>query len=271
MQPCGCGRAMRSTCLASKPPIGDRRPTQWQRSQYPQRYHDRIAIVHEGVDTDSRQARRDGAHVAEQRALPFALVTRSSPTAPAISSPIAGSTCSCGRCRKCSAAAEGAGADRRREWRQLRTPAARRCRLPGTAPRRARRDARSAARALSRPPALPAVPDGAADLHRPRLSDVPVRAVLVTARSDVGRLPRRRLPHATGRGSDQRRERTGGWSTSSTRRGLADSIITALTDGADQLRSAARETVIQRYDVRSVCLPAYLDLLKTLLPRGKTL
>src|SRR5205823_4430245 len=27
-------------------------PTRWQRSQYPQRYHDRIAIVHEGVDTD---------------------------------------------------------------------------------------------------------------------------------------------------------------------------------------------------------------------------
>src|SRR5258708_4569365 len=27
-------------------------PTQWQHSQYPQRYRDRITIVHEGVDTD---------------------------------------------------------------------------------------------------------------------------------------------------------------------------------------------------------------------------
>jgi glycosyltransferase involved in cell wall biosynthesis len=54
-------------------------------------------------------------------------------------------------------------------------------------------------------------------------------------------------------------------------KGLANRIIAALSDGAGGLRSAARETAIQRYDVKSVCLPAYLDLLKTLLPRGKTL
>ena len=53
--------------------------------------------------------------------------------------------------------------------------------------------------------------------------------------------------------------------------GLADHIVAALAEGGDDLRSAARETVIERYDVKSVCLPAYLGLLKTLLPRGKTL
>ena len=53
--------------------------------------------------------------------------------------------------------------------------------------------------------------------------------------------------------------------------GLADHIVAALAEGGDDLRSAARETAIQLYDVKTVCLPAYLDLLKTLLPRGKTL
>src|SRR3984893_13708836 len=54
--------------------------------------------------------------------------------------------------------------------------------------------------------------------------------------------------------------------------GLANRIIAALAAGSDDgLRLAARETVIERYDVKSVCLPAYLDLLKTLLPRGTTL
>src|ERR1700738_4923337 len=54
--------------------------------------------------------------------------------------------------------------------------------------------------------------------------------------------------------------------------GLANRIIAALAAGSDDgLRLAARETVIERYDVKSVCLPAYFDLLKTLLPRGTTL
>jgi glycosyltransferase involved in cell wall biosynthesis len=53
--------------------------------------------------------------------------------------------------------------------------------------------------------------------------------------------------------------------------GLVQHIITALAKGDDGVRLAARETVIERYDVKSVCLPAYLDLLKTLLPRGATL
>ena len=53
--------------------------------------------------------------------------------------------------------------------------------------------------------------------------------------------------------------------------GLADSITTALSDDDDRLRVAARETVIERYDLRSVCLPAYLNLLRTLLPAGRNL
>jgi glycosyltransferase involved in cell wall biosynthesis len=53
--------------------------------------------------------------------------------------------------------------------------------------------------------------------------------------------------------------------------GLAQHIIAALAEGDGGLRLAARETAIERYDVKSVCLPAYLDLLRTLLPRGTTL
>jgi glycosyltransferase involved in cell wall biosynthesis len=53
--------------------------------------------------------------------------------------------------------------------------------------------------------------------------------------------------------------------------GLADSITTALSDDDDRLRVAARETVIERYDLRSICLPAYLNLLRTLLPAGRNL
>jgi glycosyltransferase involved in cell wall biosynthesis len=52
---------------------------------------------------------------------------------------------------------------------------------------------------------------------------------------------------------------------------LADHIAAALADGGDGLRAAARETVIERYDMKSVCLPSYLGLLRTLLPRGETL
>ena len=52
---------------------------------------------------------------------------------------------------------------------------------------------------------------------------------------------------------------------------LSDQISAGLADGNDRLRSAARETVIEQYDLRSICLPAYLALLKTLLPRGAVL
>ena len=33
----------------------------------------------------------------------------------------------------------------------------------------------------------------------------------------------------------------------------------------DRIRTAARQTVITRYDLNAVCLPAYLDLLRSLL------
>src|SRR5262249_37943620 len=51
--------------------------------------------------------------------------------------------------------------------------------------------------------------------------------------------------------------------------GLADRITAALgrnTDGINnRIRSAARETVTERYDAKTVRLPAYLDLLHSLL------
>ena len=55
--------------------------------------------------------------------------------------------------------------------------------------------------------------------------------------------------------------------------GLAGRLGDALTgdnDGVDNgIRAAARQTALQRYDVKTVCLPAYLDLLRSLLPTAK--
>jgi glycosyltransferase involved in cell wall biosynthesis len=51
---------------------------------------------------------------------------------------------------------------------------------------------------------------------------------------------------------------------------LAERIATAVAGKgdavSDRLRAAARQTVIARYDLNTVCLPAYLDLLRSLLP-----
>jgi glycosyltransferase involved in cell wall biosynthesis len=50
---------------------------------------------------------------------------------------------------------------------------------------------------------------------------------------------------------------------------LADRIVTALASNdeaaGNRIRAAARQTAIDRYDVQSVTLPAYLDLLHSLL------
>ena len=55
--------------------------------------------------------------------------------------------------------------------------------------------------------------------------------------------------------------------------GLGERIATALAakeDGAvNRLRAAARQTVIVRYDLNTICLPAYLQLLRSLLPAGR--
>lgn len=53
--------------------------------------------------------------------------------------------------------------------------------------------------------------------------------------------------------------------------GLADRIVGALAHDNDNIRSAARQTVIKRYDLHTVCLPAYLGLVRTLLRPGKGL
>ncbi|MBV8455942.1 MAG: glycosyltransferase family 4 protein [Acetobacteraceae bacterium] len=47
--------------------------------------------------------------------------------------------------------------------------------------------------------------------------------------------------------------------------GLVDRISTALAHDNPEIRSAARQTVIDRYDLHNVCLPAYLSLLRPLL------
>lgn len=55
--------------------------------------------------------------------------------------------------------------------------------------------------------------------------------------------------------------------------GLADRIVSALaaeTDGLNNpIRAAARDTVVRNYDVSTISLPAYLDLLRSLLPASK--
>lgn len=47
--------------------------------------------------------------------------------------------------------------------------------------------------------------------------------------------------------------------------GLADRLTHQLDRDNQILRSAARETVLKRYDLSTVCLPAYLGLLRTIL------
>jgi glycosyltransferase involved in cell wall biosynthesis len=57
--------------------------------------------------------------------------------------------------------------------------------------------------------------------------------------------------------------------------GLADRVATALAPENDaiksRIRANARESAIRRYDVNKVCLPAYFDLLRSLLPPGEPL
>lgn len=51
---------------------------------------------------------------------------------------------------------------------------------------------------------------------------------------------------------------------------IAGRVIDALEDGRsfESIRKNARQTVVDRYDLRSVCLPAYLRLLNMLAPRA---
>jgi glycosyltransferase involved in cell wall biosynthesis len=55
--------------------------------------------------------------------------------------------------------------------------------------------------------------------------------------------------------------------------GLAERVVEALAGDNDSvdngIREAARQTAVRDYDVNTVCLPAYLDLLRSLLPVGK--
>lgn len=56
---------------------------------------------------------------------------------------------------------------------------------------------------------------------------------------------------------------------------LADRIATALSSKRDRtndpIRAAARDTVVQQFDVQTISLPAYLNLLRSLLPARKRL
>jgi glycosyltransferase involved in cell wall biosynthesis len=49
---------------------------------------------------------------------------------------------------------------------------------------------------------------------------------------------------------------------------IANALARREDVATNRIRSAARDTVIKRYDVNTVCLPAYLDLLRRLIGRG---
>jgi hypothetical protein len=50
---------------------------------------------------------------------------------------------------------------------------------------------------------------------------------------------------------------------------IADRVIDALEDSKSfaSLRQNARQTIVDRFDLRSICLPAHLRLLNMLVPR----
>lgn len=52
---------------------------------------------------------------------------------------------------------------------------------------------------------------------------------------------------------------------------IADQVVEALEDprAHESIRRNARQTIVEKYDLRSVCLPAHLKLLNALVPRGQ--
>ena len=95
---------------------------------------------------------------------------------------------------------------------------------------------------------------------------------MVTAGGNVGRLPRRRLSHAASGGSVRDGE-NGRLVDFFDVEALADRVVTALATNSDggnnEIRLAARQTAVEHYDVHAVTLPAYLDLLRSLLCLGQ--
>lgn len=51
---------------------------------------------------------------------------------------------------------------------------------------------------------------------------------------------------------------------------IAEQVIEALEDrrAFRSVRQNARETIVGRYDLRGICLPAQMRLLRSLTPRG---
>ena len=141
--------------------------------------------------------------------------------------------------------------------------------LPPAPAARDRGQSRSFARALHRPHSVRRLPGAAAPLVGARLPDVSIRAVVVAARGHVGRLPGGRLAHAAGGGGDPRRRERPAHRFLLDRSSWPQRIDEALSRRPPaSSASAARKTVVERFDLKRVCLPAQLELAARLQRQG---
>ena len=236
-------------------------PTWWQWGSYPERCRSKITVQHEGVDTGLiRRPQRRHLHAA-RRAHPVAgpgdrHLRRAQPRAlPGLPHLHAGGG------RDLPTPPARRGPDRRRRQGELRPPGAG-GHLSQEGARRGRH--RRLPRALPRQGLLRDLPAAALRLVGPRLPDLSLRAVLVGARGDGGRVPRDRI-------ADRRRSRRFS-STAGTGFSSTSSTITPSPTGSSRRSSgptasaicarppAAR--VVERYDLHGVCLPKYLSLIR---------
>ena len=243
-------------------------PTEWQRSQYPKRHRDRITVVHEGVDTSLVQARSDRASLwlsgGRRLSRTDEIVTYSARDL----EPYRGFHVFMRALpRVLQQAAGGAGADRRQRRRQLRTPAR---------------------EGVSWRAKLLAELDGRLDLRRVHfLGHLPYQQYLTVLQISTVHVYLTypfvlswSLLEAMSAGCFVVGSRTppveevmrdgenGQLVDFFDVEGLADRITDALDRDNEALRSTARETVLKRYDLDTVCLPAYLGLLRTISGAG---
>ena len=238
-------------------------PTEWQRTQYPQRYW--RPDQHRSMRGSTRlsSALRRTARVWLEGGLSSRPATRSSPIVRAILSPIVAFMSLCGRCPECLAAApRGARPDRRRQWGQLR-PRARPAPRPGE-------KSFSASLTDSSICGASIFSDGCLISNisrscRYRRSHVYLTYPFVFH----GHCSKRCRRDAVVIGSrtppveeviNRRREWPAGRLLRHRGLGRQNQLGPAPSAPERRLRQAARATVLRRYDLRRICLPGHLSL-----------